>query len=109
VKADASAGAEEKARQEKKLRKACADFESIFLYQMLKTMRNTIPQSGLTNKMTGKDTYQAMMDQKIAEELANKGGMGIQGALYHQLQKGQLKEGPLHEGPLNDLQLNKAK
>jgi flagellar protein FlgJ len=87
VKGDAAVNNEEKSRQEKKLRKACADFESIFLYQMFKTMRNTIPQSGLTNKMTGKDTYQMMMDQKISEELAKKGGMGLQGVLFNQLHK----------------------
>jgi flagellar protein FlgJ len=87
IKSDAPVSAEEKLRQEKKLRKTCADFESIFLYQMLKTMRTTIPQSGLTDKMTGKDTYQAMMDQKVSEELANKGGMGMQEVLFHQLNK----------------------
>lgn len=87
VKSDAPVITEEKLRQEKKLRKACADFESIFLYQMFKTMRNTVPQSGLTDKMTGKDTYQMMMDQKVSEELANKGGMGLQGVLYNQLNK----------------------
>lgn len=89
VKGDASVSSEEKARQEKKLRKACADFESILLYQMFKTMRNTIPQSELTNKMTGKDTYEMMMDQKISEELAKKGGMGLQGVLFNQLNKGK--------------------
>ena len=86
-KGDAPVSSEEKARQEKKLRKACADFESVFIYQMFKTMRSTIPQSGLTNKMAGKDTYEMMMDQKISEELAKKGGMGLQGVLFNQLNK----------------------
>ena len=85
VKSEASVPSEEDLRQEKKLRKACADFESVLLYQMFKTMRNTIPQSGLTNKITGKDTYEMMMDQKVAEELAKKGGTGLQGVLFNQL------------------------
>jgi flagellar protein FlgJ len=88
VKNDAPVQSEEKLKQEKKLRKACADFESVLLYQMFKTMRNTIPQSGLMNKMTGKDTYEMMMDQKVAEELAKKGGTGLQGVLFNQLNKG---------------------
>ena len=91
LKGDVPVSSEEKARQEQKLRKACADFESILLYQMFKTMRTTVPDSGLTNKMTGKDTYQMMMDQKISEELAKKGGMGLQGVLFHQL-SGQLNK-----------------
>jgi flagellar protein FlgJ len=90
---DASVASEEKLRQEKKLRKACADFESILLYQMFKTMRTTVPQSGLTGKATGKDTYEMMMDQKISEELAKKGGMGLQKVLFNQL-NGQLHKAP---------------
>ena len=73
--------------REKKLRKACADFESVFIYQMLKTMRQTVPQSGLLNKMGGKDTYEMLADQKVAEELAKKGGMGLQSVLFNQLNK----------------------
>ena len=87
LKDDVSVKSEENARQERKLRKACADFESIFLYQIFKSMRSTVPQSELANKMTGKDTYEMMMDQKISEELAKKGGMGLQGVLFQQLHK----------------------
>lgn len=87
LKGGVSVNSEEDARREKKLRKACADFESIFLYQIFKSMRSTVPQSGLANKMTGKDTYEMMMDQKISEEMANKGGVGLQGVLYKQLHK----------------------
>ena len=81
---DVTAG--EESEKEKKLRKACADFESIFVYQMLKTMRGTVPGGGLLNKMTGKDTYEMMMDQKVSEELTAKGGLGIQEMLFRQLQ-----------------------
>ena len=91
LKGDSPAGSAEKSAREEKLRKACADFESIFLYEMLKTMRTTIPQSGLTSKMTGKETYEMMMDQKISEELAKKGGMGLQSVLFNQL-NGQLNK-----------------
>jgi len=89
---DTPISSEEKARKEKKLHKACADFESILLYQMFKTMRNTVPQGGLTSKMTGKDTYEMMMDQKVSEELAKQGGMGLQKVLFNQL-NGQLNKG----------------
>ncbi len=87
---------QERADREKKLKKACADFESIFVYQMLKTMRSAGPKSGLFGKITGKETYEMMMDQKVAEELANKGGgLGLQKMLFNQLHKvegGDLKK-----------------
>ncbi len=79
-----------------KIKKACKDFESIFAYYLLKTMRQTVPKSatGLSN-FSGKDTYTMIMDQKLAEELSNKGnGLGLQKMLYEQLTKNQVKEVP---------------
>ncbi|PKN10764.1 MAG: hypothetical protein CVU72_00080 [Deltaproteobacteria bacterium HGW-Deltaproteobacteria-7] len=72
----------------KKLKKACADFESIFTYQLLKTMRKTIPENknGLNNY--GKGTYTMIIDQKLAENISAKGdGLGLQRVLYEQLTK----------------------
>jgi len=70
----------------KKIKKACADFESIFTYQLLKTMRKTIPESKTGVSNYGKDTYTMMMDQKLAETISAKGdGLGLQKVLYDQL------------------------
>ncbi len=77
--------------KDKKLHKACADFESLFIFQMLKTMRDTIPADGLLGKTAGKDVYDMMMDQKVSEELAKKGGMGLQKVLFNQLSRRVLK------------------
>ncbi len=70
----------------KKIKKACADFESIFTYQLLKTMRKTIPETKTGVSNYGKDTYTMMMDQKLAENISAKGdGLGLQKVLYEQL------------------------
>ncbi|MBW2636549.1 MAG: rod-binding protein [Deltaproteobacteria bacterium] len=72
------------------LKKACADFEAIFINYMLKTMRSAIPQSG-TN-FPGKDIYSTMVDRKVAEDLAKKGGgIGLQEMLLRQL-KSEIKD-----------------
>jgi flagellar protein FlgJ len=72
--------------KEKRLRKACADFESIFTYYMFKTMRQSIPQSGYFKQSSGKDAYNMLFDQKVAEEMAIKGkGAGLQQTLFNQL------------------------
>ena len=74
--------------EEKKLKKACADSEAIFISLMFRTMRQTVPTSGYFKAMPGKDVYTMMMDQKLAEELAHRGGgLGIQKMLYNQLNK----------------------
>ncbi len=79
---------ERSAEDEKKLKKACADFEAIFISLMFRTMRQTVPTSGYFKAMPGKDVYTMMMDQKLAEELAHRGeGLGIQKMLYNQLNK----------------------
>ena len=69
-----------------KLKKACADFESLFIYQLLKTMRQTVPKSQTGFGSFAKDTYTMMMDQKLAEKIAAEGeGVGLQKVLYDQL------------------------
>jgi len=78
--------------EEQKLKKACADFESLFVYNLLHTMRKTIPKGDSAMQSSGKETYDMMFDQKVAEELSHTGGgMGLQKILYNQLKK------PSHE------------
>jgi flagellar protein FlgJ len=81
------------AAKEKKLKKACADFESMLVYQLLKTMRQTIPKDGLLKSSQGRQTYEMMLDQKLATELTNKGeGLGLQTRIYKQLTGANLKK-----------------
>lgn len=83
--ASASEKMKEREAKEAELRKVCADFESIFIYNMLQKMRSSVPQSGLLREMQGKDAYNAMVDQKVAEDLAGSGGVGLQKMLYDQI------------------------
>lgn len=72
--------------KEKKLKKACADFEAMLVFQLLKTMRQTVPKNGYLKSSQGQQTYEMMLDQKIATDLAHKGeGLGLQKILYNQL------------------------
>jgi flagellar protein FlgJ len=78
----------------KKIRKACKDFESIFTYQLLKTMRQTVPKASGMGNFTGKDTYNMIADQKVAEEMSRQGnGLGLQKMLFEQLTKNLAGEG----------------
>jgi peptidoglycan hydrolase FlgJ len=74
--------------KEKKLRKACADFEAIFINYIFKAMRQTVPKNDYMPQMPGKDTYSMIMDQKVAEDLSRRGGgIGLQKMLYEQLSR----------------------
>ena len=80
------AASPESAARDLKLRRACRDFESIFLFNLFKEMRRTVPKSVFMPPAPGKETYQMMFDQKVAEELSNRGeGIGLQKILYEQL------------------------
>jgi flagellar protein FlgJ len=92
-----SQDADKKAVEEKnkRLKKACADFESILIYNMLKTMRNTIPQSGLLKSYPGKDTHNMLIDQQIAADMAqSRNGLGLQKILFDQMTK-SMKDKPV--------------
>jgi flagellar protein FlgJ len=71
-----------------KLKKVCADFESIFTYNLLKTMRKTIPGGGVLPRSSGRENWEMLMDQQIAETISRKGqGLGLQTVLYDQMKK----------------------
>ena len=87
--ARAGAASAEEEEKDRKLRKSCADFEALFISYIFQTMRKTIPESHTTTKMPGKDTYTMIMDHKLSEDLARRGGIGLQKVLYNQLKRPQ--------------------
>ena len=68
-----------------RLRKAAKDFEAVFLYQVLKQMRNTIHKEEMFHGGTGEDLFSDMMDEEIARTMASRGSSGIGEAIYQQL------------------------
>jgi flagellar protein FlgJ len=69
----------------KKLKKACTDFEALFIAQMLKSMRQTVPQTGFLGKGLGNEIYQGLMDQELSKKLAHNKGLGLGQVLYRQM------------------------
>lgn len=75
----------EKKIDREKLKKACADFEALFVARMLKLMRQSIPQNGLLGNGPGKEIYQSLMDQELAQKMSKRGGVGLGEVLYRQV------------------------
>jgi len=78
----------EKAR----LRKATKEFESFFIYQMLKTMRATVPKDGLGQDAPlsdglGKDAFTEIFDMEIARKAGFGGHNSIAELLYKSMEK----------------------
>ncbi|MDR3641469.1 MAG: rod-binding protein [Humidesulfovibrio sp.] len=69
---------------QQKLRKACADFEAVFLSKMWEQMRATIPKGDPLHSPQ-EDMYRSMFDRDFSEKLASDGGIGLGDMLYKQL------------------------
>ena len=85
ARADAASAEEEE--KDRRLRKSCADFEALFISYIFQTMRKTVPENTYMTKMPGKDSYTMIMDHKLSEDLARRGGIGLQKVLYEQLKQ----------------------
>ena len=70
---------------DKKLKKACSEFEAIFIKQMLDSMRKTVSKSGLINGGMAEDIFEDMLYDKYAEKMSKTGNFGIKDILYKQL------------------------
>ena len=100
----------EEAEKDRKLRKSCADFEALFISYIFQTMRRTVPESAYMGRMPGKDTYTMIMDHKLSEDLARRGGIGLQKILYEQLKqpRGVAKPGEAAEPEPPDATVKKT-
>ena len=73
--------------EEIELKKACQDFESIFINFMFKSMRKTVPEGGLIKKGQGEKMYRDMMDMELSSQLSKGDGFGLSESLYRQLKR----------------------
>jgi flagellar protein FlgJ len=68
-----------------KLRRVCADFESIFMHYILKSARRGLPENGVFDKTYESKIYKSMVDEQMALSVARGRGMGLGQLLYEQL------------------------
>jgi len=68
-----------------RLKKACQMFEAMFINELFKEMRKTVPEGGLLKKQNSDKIYQSLLDQEYATKMAEAGGIGLGDILYGQL------------------------
>ena len=68
-----------------RLKEACQEFEAIFLSKMLRSMKSTVPEGGLIPKSSGHKMFEEMLDDKMAEEIAHTGTLGLADVLQRAL------------------------
>ena len=67
-----------------KLRKACQDFEAVFIGQIWKQMRSSVPKDGMLHSKE-EESYLSMFDQELSVKMAAGGGIGLSEMLYANL------------------------
>lgn len=67
------------------IRAVARQFEAVLMNMMLKSMRDTVPQDGITNSEQGK-MFTSMLDQQLSTHLSQK-GLGLTDVLVRQLSK----------------------
>ncbi len=77
-----------KGQQDKQqLQKTTQQFEAIFIQQIFKEMRNTIPDSGLLPRSNADDIYMQLQDMEAAKVMAERGGIGLTELMLESIQK----------------------
>lgn len=80
---------------EEKLKKASAEFESIFIEQLLKSMRQTVLKGGLFKEGSETEIYQSLFDQELSKSFAKQGRLGLGAMIYKQMVQPEDKKRPL--------------
>lgn len=73
------------------IRAVARQFEGVLMNMMLKSMRDTVPQDGITDSEQGK-MFMGMLDQQLTTNLSQK-GLGLTEVLVRQLSKFTQKPG----------------
>mgnify|MGYP000889123062 CR=1 FL=1 len=64
----------------KALEKVCAEFETLFVHQLLKTMAESVPDGFLEDGLAG-DIYKDMFYQEVARNIGSTGALGVRDTL----------------------------
>jgi peptidoglycan hydrolase FlgJ len=74
---------------EARLRRTAKQMEGVFVEQLFKAMRETVPEGGLVDGGAGEEVFTGMLDQHLAGEAPARWSRGLAESLYRQL-RGQL-------------------
>jgi flagellar protein FlgJ len=81
----AQAPADPRTARTEQLQRTARQLEGVFVLQMLKAMRATVPKGGVSDANSGEETFTAMLDEKVADKVPAQWQHGLTDALMKQL------------------------
>jgi flagellar protein FlgJ len=79
--------------KDENLYKACVEFESLFIKQMLDAMRQTVTKSGLIGGGMAEEIFEDFLYDEYAMKMAETAGFGLSDTLYNQLSRNRAYAG----------------
>jgi flagellar protein FlgJ len=80
-----------------------AQLEGVFIRQLFKAMRETVPEGGALETGAGTEMFRDLMDEHLADEMAGRLRTGVGEAVYRQIRSGEraapAEPGRGREGP----------
>ena len=73
------------AEREAKLHQVAGQLQGVFVEQLFKAMRETVPTDGLTSGGSGEQMFSGMLDQHLANAVPSQWSHGIGESLLRQL------------------------
>jgi flagellar protein FlgJ len=71
----------------KRMKQTARDFEAIFVQQIFKGMRKTVPEGGLLPRGQAEDIYADLQDMEAAKQFTKQGGIGLAEMMFEQMRK----------------------
>ena len=68
-----------------RLRAVARDLEGVFVEQLFKAMRETVPEGGVMDGGSGEEMFTGLLDQRLAAQAPARWEHGLAEALYRQL------------------------
>ncbi len=70
------------------MRKAAADLQGLFVQQLFKTMRETVPtEGGMVERSQGEEVFAGLMDERLAADTGTRWHRGLGDAIYRALRE----------------------
>lgn len=76
---------DKKAQDLASLKKQCREFESLLLMEMVKAMRQTVPDGGLLETNSAGEMYRDMLDSETVKAAGHGKGLGLAEAMFEQM------------------------
>lgn len=73
-------------QQERKLREATQGFEAMFIQQLWRQMRQTVPKEGYLHSRE-EEMYLSMFDEELSRKMSEAGGIGLGEMLHRELRE----------------------